>query len=209
MRATWPVLALLAVATSFPASAVAPEEELYTCRDASGAVVFQNDPCDVAPKNKKKTPPPAAAKSAKPAKVAKGVKPMPEPPAKVQPAAIPASLPSPAPRHGSTYLSKPIRPVIDPSVFTSDPRWGSPERTLKTFVGAMKGGDQALARACLAQGATDDLDRMRATVDAFNGYVLEGEVGPYWSIRALRPRMRPKWIFFTRAGDGTWRIAAL
>ncbi|HZT10982.1 MAG TPA: hypothetical protein VFB09_08125, partial [Actinomycetota bacterium] len=58
-------------------------------------------------------------------------------------------------------------------------------------------------------GAPDDLDRMRATVDAFHGYVLEGEVGPYWSIRALRTRMRPKWIFFTRADDGTWRIAAL
>ena len=206
MRTAWPLLVALVVAASPQVRAGDPEEELHACRDASGDLVYQNDPCDEAPKRKA---PPAAAKSAKPAKVSKPAKPTPEPQAKAQPVAIPASLPSPAPRHGSTYLSKPIRPVIDPSVFTADPRWGSPERTLKTFVGAMKGGDQALARACLAKDATDDLDRMRATVDAFNGYVLEGEVGPYWSIRALRPRMRPKWIFFTRAGDGTWRIAAL
>ncbi|HEX4824351.1 MAG TPA: hypothetical protein VFV19_08565 [Candidatus Polarisedimenticolaceae bacterium] len=201
--------AVLAAAASLAAyagdAATASPDETYQCKDASGAIVLQNDPCDMAPARKKKVAEPAAPPEAKvkPKVTAKAAAP-------VRPKAMPASFtPPPVPRATSSSLGKPIRPVINPSVFTSDPRWGSPERTLKTFVGAMKGGDRALAQQCLAAGTAGDLDRMRDMVEAFSGYVLEGEVGSYWSIRALRARTRPKWIFFTRAADGTWRIAAL
>jgi hypothetical protein len=53
------------------------------------------------------------------------------------------------------------------------------------------------------------MDNLRKTVDAFTGYVPEGDLGPYWSIRAQRGGSRPKWIFFERTGSGDWKIAAM
>jgi hypothetical protein len=210
------------LALAAAARAADPTEELYACRDGEGTLVYQNDPCDATPPRKPARPAPsdAAVKSKPKAKAAAAA------------AKTPASSPVPATsvttttstttpptkRHSGSFVAKPIRPIIDPSVFSADPKWGSPERTLHTFIGAMKGADRALARSCLMAGALADLgpqidalppESLRATVDAYTGFVLEGEVGPYWSIRALRPKTRPKWIFFSRSGDGTWKISAI
>jgi hypothetical protein len=89
---------------------------------------------------------------------------------------------------------------------------------LKTFVAAIQAGDRPLIISCLTDSALADwgpgeeelpLDKLRETVGSFTGYVSEGNLGPYWSIRALRAGMRPKWIFFERTGDGEWKIGAI
>src|SRR4029077_20828638 len=68
------------------------------------------------------------------------------------PRAIPASAPMPA-----RTKNQGIKPVINPAMFTADPKWGSPEKTLKTYIAAMKAGDRKLARACLVADALDDM----------------------------------------------------
>lgn len=199
-------------AASSAAVAIALEDELYTCRDAAGEVVLQNDPCE--------RPKPAVAKPKPPAPA---VKPAPK---TAKPAKAVSASPPPAPptaRGGKLHktasiIGTPIRPIINRSLFGSDPHWGSPERTLQTFIDAMRSGDRQLARSCLTSNALESLgpgidsgpaDAMRSTVDDYTGFVLEGEVGPFWSIRALRSQTRPKWIFFERFSDGTWKIAAI
>lgn len=52
------------------------------------------------------------------------------------------------------------------------------------------------------------MDSLLETVTSFTGYISEGDLGPYWSIRALRPGTRPKWIFFERTISGEWKIVA-
>jgi hypothetical protein len=99
-----------------------------------------------------------------------------------------------------------------------DPRWATPESTLRTFIGAVNAGDRALAVSCLTSFALSDLgpepddlplDDLRETVGSFTGYVAEGDLGPFWSIRALREGARPKWIFFERTGAGEWKIQGI
>ena len=53
------------------------------------------------------------------------------------------------------------------------------------------------------------MEELRQTVSSFTGYVTEGDLGPFWSIRALRAGVRPKWIFFERTGSGAWKIGAI
>lgn len=178
------LLALLAGAA--PAHA-----EIHACTDAQGQVVYQEDPCD---------------SPAMPSKAA--MKPAPAKPKTKAPAAA-------KPIWVTTHAE---RPAAVPKAFTSDPRWGSPERTLHTFVAAMRSGDRATAKSCLTSGALTEFgprvdalpaESLRATVEAFTGFVPEGDLGPFWSIRALRGRDRPKWIFFERTGDGTWKISGI
>ena len=116
--------------------------------------------------------------------------------------------PKPAPRPAEP--APPGRPV--------DVRWASPQKTLQTFVGAVKAGNRALVLSCLTSSALAELgpdaaalplETLRETVGSFTGYVAEGDLGPFWSIRALRKGMRPKWIFFERTGTGEWKIAAI
>ncbi len=159
--------------------------EIHACKDAKGEVVYQDEPCSEPVKRK--------------------VAPAIRAPARVS---APPRAPAPAP--------KAVTPPFDAS--RVDARWASPERTLRTFVGAVKSGDRALAVACLTSSALAELgpdvgsprwETLRRTVDAFTGFVSEGDLGPFWSIRALRAGIRPKWIFFERGGDGTWRISAI
>jgi hypothetical protein len=194
------------------------DHKIYGCPNESGETVYQEGPCDAPQPNRKKPEKVVEPKAATAKAASKAV-------AKAKPQAT-ASKPMPAPKsqsrvsHASRKSSKSqaIRPVIDPSKFSADPKWGSPERTLKTFIAAMKTGDRPLARACLVAEALDDLgpqletlpdDSLRSTVDRYTGFVMEGDLGPYWSIRALRGRQRPAWIFFERTADGNWKIAAI
>jgi hypothetical protein len=188
-------LSLTALVVARAAAPVPPQ--IHACPDASGNIVYQDDDCADAPQ---------APRIAVPARAAM---------AKSSPAARPAA---PAGKRAPSSAAKGIKPVIDPATFTSDPRWGSPERTLRTFVAAMKEGDRALARSCLTADAlalfgpaVDALpaESLRATVEAYTGFVLEGDLGPVWSIRAIRGKARPKWIFFARLDDGTWKISAI
>jgi hypothetical protein len=108
----------------------------------------------------------------------------------------------------------PQQSLLSPAV---DARWTSPQRSLQTFVGAVKTGDRDLVLSCLTSSALADLGpdvdelplrQLQATVGSFTGYVVEGDVGPYWSVRALREGSRPKWIFLERTGYGEWKIGA-
>jgi hypothetical protein len=88
---------------------------------------------------------------------------------------------------------------------------------LRTFVGAVTAGDRSAALSCLTSSALIELgpdaeslpmDELRKTVSSFTGYVDEGDVGPFWSIRALRAGMRPKWIFLEETARGDWKISS-
>lgn len=174
---------LLSAAPLLALGLLAPAEDgkIYECKDAQGQLVYQGEPClEAAPA------PPAAPKYQAP----------PKPP------------PAPKPRRTEPPLSR--GPV--------DARWATPEKTLKTFVGAVTAGDRALVLACLTSSALADLgpnveeiplEKLRETVNSFTGYVAEGDLGPFWSIRAKRAGLRPKWIFFERTGIGEWKIAAI
>jgi hypothetical protein len=117
--------------------------------------------------------------------------------------------------------SVPVKPSLTlppPPAGRLDPRWATPEATLRTFIGAIDAGDRELAVSCLTSYALGDLgpdpgelplDELKVTVAAFTGYVNEGDLGPYWSIRALRKGMKPKWIFFERTGAGEWKIGGI
>jgi len=173
-------------------SAVPEEGKIYECTDAKGQVVYQDEPCleavPVAPKHQAAPKPPSAVKPRRSA---------------------PSAAASPArPSPQEPPLSR--GPV--------DARWATPDKTLKTFVGAVTAGDRALVLACLTSSALADLgpnveaiplEKLRETVSSFTGYVAEGDLGPFWSIRAKRAGLRPKWIFFEQTGTGEWKIAAI
>jgi hypothetical protein len=161
--------------------------KIHECTDVKGNVVYQDDPCIEA------VPVPPKPQ----------VAPKPRVVAKPRAAALP-----PAPR--------PAGPA--PPGRLVDARWATPEKTLRTFVGAVKAGDRALVLSCLTSQALADLgpdaealplERLNETVSSFTGYVSEGDLGPFWSIRALREGTRPKWIFFEETGNGEWKIGAL
>jgi hypothetical protein len=211
-RLAWSGLVLLVGAWALEAHAAPPPEEIHACLDAAGNVVYQDDECDT---------PKATPKVAATAERATHAAPKSKSKAKASPsvkAEARAVSSAPAVKRASAPATKGIKPVIDPATFTSDPRWGSPERTLKTFIAAMKDGDRALARSCLTADALTDFgprvdslppETLRATVNGYTGFVLEGDLGPFWSIRAIRGKDRPKWIFFERVPDGSWKISAI
>jgi hypothetical protein len=123
-----------------------------------------------------------------------------------------------APKHVAAPPARPTLKEPPPLKGTVDARWATPEKTLKTFVGAVAAGDRTLVLACLTSSALADLgpdvealplEKLRETVNSFTGYVTEGDLGPFWSIRAKRGGLRPKWIFFERTGTGEWKIAAI
>jgi hypothetical protein len=221
-----PILAMSLAGSLLGSTAIAADEppRIYECKDADGNVAYQDDPCPA-------TPPPAAARptagvalkaAAKSAKLAKP-KSAPKPTDTAKPAmaaakppveakTAPASLPWAAVLPAAPPL--PQHALLNPEI---DPRWTSPQRSLQTFVGAVKTGDRALVLSCLTSSALAELGpdaeelplgQLQATVGAFTGYVVEGDVGPYWSVRALRAGARPKWIFLERTGYGEWKIGA-
>jgi len=187
-------LVLLSAAPLLALGLHAPAEEgkIYECTDAKGQVVYQDEPClepaPVAPKHQAAPKPPPA----------------PKPRRTAPPPAVPRTKPHP-------HEPPPFRGPVDA-------RWATPEKTLKTFVGAVKDGDRALVLSCLTSSALADLgpdlealplEKLRETVRSFTGYVAEGDLGPFWSIRAQRAGLRPKWIFFERTGTGEWKIVGI
>ncbi len=193
-----PLLALGSMAADEP-------HKIYECKDAKGEIVYQDDPCIEAPPAVSK--PTAAAKPRAKSKTTVATKPKAASPP--ESAALPwvAVIP-PSPR--SSEPPPPRYPV--------DARWASPEKALRTFVDAVRSRDRDLVVSCLTPSALADLgadaetvpmEKLHETVGSFTGYVVEGDVGPFWSIRALRAGLRPKWIFLEKTGDGSWKIGAI
>jgi hypothetical protein len=185
---------LLAVAAAAnPPAAEEDENKIYTCTDASGETVFQGEPCDATPVRAK--PKPAAAK------------PVAGKPAPAMPKARTVSRTAvPAP--------EPYKPIPIPPPLKNVP-W---EPTWKAFLDAMSQGDRAAALRCLTSGALTELgpkiqtaspEALREMIGSFDRVIVEGDVGPYWSIRVLRTGARPKWVFFERTPRGEWKIAAI
>jgi len=210
------LLAHAAIAADAPDAANEPPK-IYECKDADGNVAYQDDPCKEAPPvaAKPKTAVVKPKPAAKSEKIAKS-KAAPNPPVASKPTTTAkpavASLPWAAVLPAAPPL--PQHALLNPEV---DARWTSPQRTLQTFVGAVKTGDRALVLACLTSSALAELGpdqeelplgQLQATVASFTGYVVEGDLGPYWSVRALRAGERPKWIFLERTGFGEWKIGA-
>jgi len=177
------------------------EEEIYPCKDASGNVVYQHDPCAEPRRGKRSAGPAPAAPKPPKASAKKG------------------TPPAPRPRYPSATVVPESEPLLPARSFeaegSGDPRYSSPDRTWKTFVGALRSGDRGAAVDCLSEGALTSLgesfslETLRGLVDGFTRIEVEGQAGPLWSIRALRPKQRPKWIFFERTAGGSWKIAAI
>jgi hypothetical protein len=193
MRWISPMLLVFGVAAV--AAAEDEEHKIYTCPDATGELIYQDDPC-VVPKPAKQRPAASA--------------PAPAPPPKARAASRPVSAP-PAARASAPYRFK---PTITPPPLKNVP-W---EPTWRAFVDAMSQGDRAGAVRCLTSRALTEVgpriqaadpDALRAMFGAFDRVVVEGDVGPYWSIRVLRAGARPKWVFFERTPRGEWKIAAI
>ena len=161
-------------------------EKIFTCTAADGSVSFQQGPCDV-PKPAKKAP-------AKP-------EPKPTPKTKAKTA---------------TYV---LRETGAPSPAIPPPLKNVPwEPTWKAFTDAMSQGDGQAAVRCLTARALRELgpriqssspEALKEIVGPVDRVVVEGDVGPYWSIRLLRAGARPKWVFFERTARGEWKIAAI
>lgn len=191
----------------------ADEGGIHECKDANGETVYQDEPCiepvpqpakpKVASKSKAAAKPPKATQATPKTTTTKTT-------AAPKPSFIPKPqvvAPPPAPRR--------FEPA--PTSRSVDGRWATPEKTLQTFVAAVAAGDRDLVWSCLTADALADfgpdpadipLDRLQETVGSFTGFVGEGDLGPFWSIRAQRGAQRPKWIFFLRTGSGDWKIGA-
>jgi len=173
------------------------ENKIYTCTDASGETVYLDEPCDARPVRAK---PKAAAPAAKPSKSSK-----------------PAPAPMPKARtvtRTMMLVPETYKPIAIPPPLKNVP-W---EPTWKAFVDAMSQGDRDAAVRCLTSDALSELgpkiksatpEALREMVGAFDRVIVEGDVGPYWSIRVLRAGARPKWVFFERTPRGEWKIAAI
>ncbi len=188
-----------------------PEEpKINECVDANGNIVYQDDPCP-------ETPRLAVAASA-----------LPTPP---QSDAI---RPAPAVKRPKPGSARAVRPqewfVIAPAhrtqltsraggaLHAASSHSAPPEETWRVFVAAIGAGDRAAAAACLTPSAlarlesdasTLPVEKLREIVNTFTRVVVDGEVGPFWSIHASRPGLPPKWIFFERTERGEWKIAAI
>jgi hypothetical protein len=187
----WVFLAVGGALGALGASGSSGDDEIHPCKDATGNVVYQIDPC-VEPR-------PVASPVAKPAR-----KRTIEPP-KASRAAV---LAPPAP---------PVRWIPEAPLRSPARSDGSIVRTWQAFVDAVNAGDSAAALACLTPAAAKDLTSAgggfptRSLRDVVRGpirVVDEGEVGPFWSLRLVRADLRPKWVLFERTEAG-WKISAL
>jgi len=177
--------------------------------------VYQSYPCPEEPREPRNQPAPVKAEAQRAA------------PPKAKTKAKPATPgPSPGVAHRPPAAWRLVgRPSVDrvpsaakPSVGPVDPRFASPERTWQTFSTAMRDGDRVAARACLTSTALRDLGPLidSSTPEKLSEFVggparvnLEGDVGPFWSLRISRARERPKWIFLVRTEGGEWKIAEI
>lgn len=181
------VLIVLLPLLAFGVTRPDEKKQIHECKDALGNVVYQDEPC---------------------------IEPVPVAVPKVKPKSPPKSPPQPWIRVPSS--PRRAEPATPRRRFaeTGPP----PETTLRTFVGAVKAGDRGLAYSCLTAEAAAEfgpgadsipLERLRLTVESFTAFVSEGEVGPFWSIRALRKGTGPKWILFERTPRGEWKIVGI
>jgi hypothetical protein len=186
--------AAVASLLAFGVLASTPEEpKIHECRDAAGNVMYQDDPCPETPRPEVAAPAPT------------------KPPAATAERRAPARV-APVPTASRALRQR------EWSVAATGGRFASPEDTWRAFVSAIGSGDRAAAAACLTPSALRGLgadagpfplEALRATVSAFTRIEVDGEVGPFWSIRASRPNARPLWIFFERDERGEWKIAAI
>ncbi len=198
MRLPRPVLSIVSGTLLACGVLAAPPEEpqIYECPDGHGNVLYQDEPCREAPVDGAAGTGPAAAS---------------------EPGARPA--PPAAERRAveTARRDRPPRTSPSPPRTTSGP-YGSPERTWQAFVAAIGSGDGAAAAACLtpralaalgADAAPLPVAELRQALGAFTRIRVDGEVGPFWSVHALRANRPPKWIFFERTARGEWKIAAI
>lgn len=236
--------------------------EVHACRDATGALIYQVDPCiEVARKPiARPAPAPVPEEPPVPVPVPEATAPRKGPEIRecrdpdgnvvyqldpcvevkrrrvVRPEAAPAPAPAPAvaklapartPKHArvsrrSDVLQRLLaeRPEPKPrvAVRSTDPRFGSPERTWQTFVAAVRDGNRAAALACLTASALEEygpgaeaipLETFLATVNTITRVSARGEMGPFWTLRGERRNAPPKWVFLELTDQGTWKIAAL
>lgn len=190
--------ALVLGLSMLPVAAAEEEEydpnELFTCTAADGTVSLQQEPCEEAKPAPKKGAAPAARK--------------------------PSTQKAPAPAlpkaKSVTYV---LRESGTPSATVAPPLKNVPwEPTWKAFVEAMHGGDGPGALRCLTSRALKEMgpriessapEALKELLGPFDRVVVEGDVGPYWSIRVLRAGARPRWVFFERTARGEWKIAAI
>jgi hypothetical protein len=209
------LLIVLGSGLALGSSGSGADDEIHKCEDENGIVVYQDTPCPERPPEKpvapSVTPPP---------------RPEPQPAATEQPADIPAKqAPPPAPPR-PPQKRRPIERTVDPrppkphddASGPADARFASPERTWRSFLTAIQSGDRAAAAACFTPEALTKLgppsrsfplEELRETVSTFTGVEIEGDLGPFWSIRGLRRDQRPKWIFLEKTARGEWRIAGI
>ena len=208
-RLFWAFVLLMAPVVTAGVTEPSTDKKIHECTDAQGNVVFQDEPC-AEPAPAVHTPPAAAPRAAKAKPPAK-----PKPLVKVKPAAVtkpPTTAKPPVmfqvPETPKAHPKAPLPPPIDVNGVT-------PERALQTFVAAVKAGDRAAVFSSLTSLALDELgpdaealpmDELRKTVESFTGYASEGDVGPFWAIRALRAGKRPKWVFLEKTSQGEWKI---
>lgn len=192
MRLSRPVLSIVSGALLACGVLAAPQEEpqIYECTDGHGNVLYQDEPC-------RETPIDGAAGT--------------EPDARPAPPAAERRVVE-TPRRDRHPRTSPSPPRT-----TSGP-YGSPERTWQAFVAAIGSGDGAAAAACLtpralaalgADAAPLPVEDLRRALGALTRIRVDGEVGPFWSVHALRPGRPAKWIFFERTERGEWKIAAI
>jgi hypothetical protein len=203
---------VLAAALVTPAPPEPDPPKIHACTLADGGVVYTSDSCE-------ELAPPRKARAAVPA------------PKTVAPK--PAVAPTPASPKPAAPRWIPLKPATAPTVVLpleddeeeipeppgpADPRLGSPQLTWKTFLGAMRSGDRALASACLTSSALTEhgptlaslpLESLRLRADALPEIKLGGMAGPFRVATSRGSGDRPKWIFFEKNRKGEWRIAAL
>jgi len=191
------------------------ENEIHTCIDEQGAVVFQNDPCP-----EPVEPPP------------------PVPPVAVTPS-VPHALEQPRItgtielRAGDTSWTIPAgKPLGGPRVFRKqtfptrliavpspvEPNFASPADTWHTFLAAVEEGDRAGAASCFTAAAAAEMggsveqfpvEALRGLLRSFDRIENDGDLGPYWSIYGIRDGGRPRWIFFEETTAGEWKISGI
>jgi hypothetical protein len=207
------------------------EEEIHACRNRSGEIVYQSEPC---PEQPGRAELPAATRGEPEAA------PVPAPSRTREAGSLPATQPG---RHPARPASPPPKPRViyrppasaprlveggpsgdhdrpgpRPAAGPVDPRFASPERTWQTFGAALREGDREAARSCIAPAALASLgpridspgsEGLAGLADASARVKAEGDVGPYWSLRISRSHERPRWVFFVRTESGEWKIAAI
>jgi len=205
--------------------AMSDDDEIYTCRDENGVPSFQNDPCPELSEKTIAISEPAAvqvsrttAPKAKPAARKRASAPVVKSPTTKVPQSQrrvatwsrvpPAENPPPISTRNLGKQTFSIRLDTAPAT----PSFVSPEQTWRAFLAAVEIGDPGRAAACLTPAARETLgplDDLRRMLNTFRRIDDGGNVGPFWTIRGVREKQRPKWILFEETPTGEWKIAGI